>query len=781
MGLLSLAGAIGACAGGSEVEAQADALRADFPEHSARILDDRTVTVSTEEDGYSIVIAEERGAAALFPHRASQAIRIDLPSGGRVYVRETGAHGDVKPAGSALTYARRGGASFWTRTAAGIEEWLLLEAGHAFAGETVAAWEVEGADLYQRGAVVELRDPDSGAVRMAVTAPVAYAAGGREVPVRISARGNRISVDVDAGGAAVLVDPQWVLTEAMGSARSQHTATQLPTGDVLIIGGVGANGKALATIELYSPTTEGWMTHTAMSVARRDHAATLLADGKVLVTGGTNGVIGLSSAEVYDPSTRKWKLLSPMHTVRVAHTATLLQDGRVLVAGGLGAEAWEQSSTEIYDPGSNTWTFAGPMSVGRSYHTATRLPDGRVLLWGSDGTAVFPTSNIPFDLYNPTTNACTALLISEPTRQRHTATLLPDGKVLIAGGEIAGTVLDSAQIFDPMSNMRTFVQQLGSARAGHTATLLPYGKVLLAGGYYAVQNNTTYLGVTELYDAPTDTWSFGPALNIARRSHTATLMPDTRVLVAGGAQTFAIDSAELYGTALGDPCGAIEDCPSGYCVDGVCCDTACDTGVCDACSQALGASVSGTCELLTGTPCDDGDACTQADACQAGACASGASVTCSPSSECHAAGTCDPATGTCSEVLKDDGASCEGGTCKAGECIPTPDAGSGGGGGSGNGGAGNGGDEPSFSDNWVVQGGGGCWCSAAGGQDNKALWPLATLLLVGGIGARRRSRQSRRGLGLRIGDRQSAITNRSIASSPCAASPWPDPYRRSSS
>ena len=139
-----------------------------------------------------------------------------------------------------------------------------------------------------------------------------------------------------------------------------------------------------------------------------------------------------------------------------------------------------------------------------------------MLLWGAPGTAVFPTQNIPFDLYDPATNTCAALLVSEPTRQRHTATLLPDGKVLIAGGEINGTVLDTAQIFDPAMNVRTFVHQLSTARAGHTATLLPYGKVLLAGGYYA-DPNQIYLSATELYDAPTDTWSAGPALNIARR------------------------------------------------------------------------------------------------------------------------------------------------------------------------------------------------------------------------------------------------------------------------
>jgi hypothetical protein len=152
--------------------------------------------------------------------------------------------------------------------------------------------------------------------------------------------------------------------------------------------------------------------------------------------------------------------------------------------------------------------------------------------------------------------------------------------------------------------------------------------------------------------------------------------------------------------------------------------------------------VNGTCELLTGTPCDDGDACSQADVCQAGLCASGAPVTCAPSGECHEAGTCDPASGACSEVLKSDGAPCEGGTCEAGECFPTPTTGSGGAGGAGgaggSGGAGGGEARPFYGD--ITVQGGVCWCGAAGRttEEDQALWPLSAALLLLGIGRRQR-------------------------------------------
>ena len=165
------------------------------------------------------------------------------------------------------------------------------------------------------------------------------------------------------------------------------------------------------------------MSHTSMGTARTRHATTLLADGTVLVTGGFTGFGGLASAQIYNPDTRKWKVAGSMNQARIDHTATTLQDGRVLI-------------------------------------------------WGGPGSQQFPLNSIPFDLFDPVTKTCASLLTSELTRMRHTATLLPDGKVLIAGGEIAGEVLDTAQIFDPVMNVRTFVKQLQSARGAYSDAAL---------------------------------------------------------------------------------------------------------------------------------------------------------------------------------------------------------------------------------------------------------------------------------------------------------------------
>ncbi|APR88448.1 Thiamin-phosphate pyrophosphorylase [Minicystis rosea] len=128
--------------------------------------------------------------------------------------------------------------------------------------------------------------------------------------------------------------------------------------------------------------------------------------------------------------------------------------------------------------------------------------------------------------------------------------------------------------------------------------------------------------------------------------------------------------------ANGMTCTSDATCASGFCVDGVCCDTACNAGVCDACSIAAGAPSDGTCALFTGTTCNDGNACTQTDTCQAGVCTGGNPVTCTASDACHAAGSCNPATGMCSNPSKANGTACSDGnactqtdTCQAGVCT----------------------------------------------------------------------------------------------------------------
>jgi hypothetical protein len=174
----------------------------------------------------------------------------------------------------------------------------------------------------------------------------------------------------------------------------------------------------------------------------------------------------------------------------------LLPSGKVLVAAGLsGPGSLPDASAELYDPASGTWTATGSLNTARYIHTAT---------------------------------------------------LLPNGKVLVAGGQNGD--LASAELYDPASGTWTATGSLNTARYDHTATLLPNGKVLVAGG----ANSTDTLASAELYDPTSGTWTATGSLNTAREFHTASLLPNGNVLVAGGLDIFggALASAELYGPPL---------------------------------------------------------------------------------------------------------------------------------------------------------------------------------------------------------------------------------------
>ena len=261
-----------------------------------------------------------------------------------------------------------------------------------------------------------------------------------------------------------------------------------------------------------------WSAAASPAISRQYHTATLLPNGMVLVVGGygTGGV--LASAELYDPATNIWSAAGSLAISRQYHTATLLPNGMVLVAGGYGTGGF-LASAELYDPATNAWTAAASLIAARFGHTATLLPNGMVLVAGGDGTGGFPAGA---ELYDPATNAWSTVGSLAAARYHHTATLLPNGKVLVAGGYGPGGYLASAELYDPAANIWSAAGSLATARQFHTATLLPNGNVLAAGGYGPGGS----LASVELYDPATNAWSAAAGLATARRDHTATLLPN---------------------------------------------------------------------------------------------------------------------------------------------------------------------------------------------------------------------------------------------------------------
>ncbi len=323
----------------------------------------------------------------------------------------------------------------------------------------------------------------------------------------------------------------WTFTGSLKVARVNHTATLLHSGKVLVM--------SLKSSELYNPATGVWVDAGVPHAPRVGNSATLLNNGEVLIAGGFYNVFPgggpFNSAELYDPISDSWRIAAFMIRSYSNHRAVLLQSGRVLIVGIHYDGISFKVRAETYDPGPGTWSDTNaPLDSG----VLVLLPNGQVL----------SVAKAASQLYNPVTGLWSNTNKPNIISDVFTATLLNNGHVLLTGSGPGGSGT-TAELYDAST---------GSWRVTNSppldfaqATLLADGRVL---GTVAYDSG---LPKALLYNPATETWSLTGDPKVLRFYASATLLPDGRVLVAGGDDGSEFEniyaSAELYTPSLTTP------------------------------------------------------------------------------------------------------------------------------------------------------------------------------------------------------------------------------------
>lgn len=300
---------------------------------------------------------------------------------------------------------------------------------------------------------------------------------------------------------------------------------------MLIAGGQNESfGGLILTGELYDPKLQTFVMTGSLKVGRADHTATLLHDGRVLMAGGTDTN---SPSELYDPRTGTFQETGRLALERSEHGAALLNNGTVLISGGLDPDTPDhmRMSAELYDPLSGRFRQTGRMVSGSADGTALLLKGGEVLIIGGRENWY---GAIP-EVYEPNSGVFRRAGSRLEGNYACSATFLANGRVLLTGCVHYPTLATTeALLYDPRIHRVTDAGNMTVPRCGNSATLLPNGKILIAGGWATPHGTPKYYASAELYDPARGTFTPTGSMHFARKYPTAILLQDGTVLILGG-------------------------------------------------------------------------------------------------------------------------------------------------------------------------------------------------------------------------------------------------------
>jgi len=343
----------------------------------------------------------------------------------------------------------------------------------------------------------------------------------------------------------------------MASVRTGPTHIPAGDGRHLIVGGGSGTPlwqAAWNTTEIYDARTRTFTAGPKMTTGRSVHAQVRLQDGRYMLIGGVDvNNVPQASTEFFDLKTGKFTAGPAMASKRMGHTATVLADGKVLVTGGIPDTSNQTtaltsvlSTTEIYDPKNNKWTAGPNLSTYRAMHSAIVLGNGKVLLpgglsWRSIFSFKLPQILSTCDLYDPKNNSMARAGSMRGIRAMYAATLLPNGKVLVAGGlagvidtSNAGKPTNGAEIYDPTNNNWTAAPAMTGSRAMPSGVMLSDGLFAVIGGGSGSLWAPTATQTVEAYDYLNSKWTAMPKMVTTRAGALAIELRSCGVLVFGG-------------------------------------------------------------------------------------------------------------------------------------------------------------------------------------------------------------------------------------------------------